>query len=501
MYGYADPIGRYAILLIAAAMGMGGIYSMAPRWRTFAAFVSGITAPMVLAMLLFGRSGGGVLVALSLFYWGFTVLAARTLSHTLVTSLRLRYENAELISELAAQRDAARTADSAKTRFLAAASHDLRQPLNALSLYLHTLRNEPLSEQAQRVVDQAQRSSVSLASMFNGMMDAFRLEHGDIEPQWAQTRVWPLLERLHDELLPLAQQRGLELRLLGARDAQAWLVRWDEGLVERMVRNLVDNALRHTEAGGVALVLRRRGGAVRLQVLDTGLGMDESSLAYLMRPYDRVQTRRGPVSSRGGTGLGLAIVEHIARLCDVPWGVRSRLGRGTAVSMELPWVGIAAVPAEPSPAIGRGALAGVPWVGVAEDDPASLDALTQVLAKRGWLVVQARDARTFRDAVLARSSPPFALLSDWRLGTDDGLALLEVLRDEYIEPPNCVLFSGEWSRNLELACERAGVHYLPKPILPSALIRVMELPPRNADADSSADDALAQAAPSAPVRA
>lgn len=355
-------------------------------------------------------------------------------------AVRRRQAAEEEQRRLAELNTALQQANQAKARFLAAASHDLRQPMHALALQSANLRaalNGPqgiaaASAAAQRLED----SVLALSAMFDALLDISMIESGGLATHRRAVTLRGLLLRLVEDHQAQADARGLRLALRLPASAAAVAVDTDPALLETMLRNLLSNALKYTRAGGVMLALRRRHGAAgqwRLQVIDTGIDP-----AWQQQVFDDFVQIDNPQRQRSqGLGLGLAIVRRLAALLGHPLRLRSVPGRGTCVSLGLQEAtGGDAGPgaAEPAPeAVGAlGALRGR-RVAVVEDDPDARRALVDLLTAWQIDTVAAGDAEALQQA-LARAGtagePPVeALITDLRLpGPQDGLALAGALR-------------------------------------------------------------------------
>ncbi len=357
-------------------------------------------------------------------------------------AVRRRQAAEEEQRRLAELNTALEQANQAKARFLAAASHDLRQPMHALALQSANLRaalNGPqgiaaASAAAQRLED----SVLALSAMFDALLDISMIESGGLVAHRRAVTLRGLLLRLVDDHQAQADARGLRLALRLPASATAVAVDTDPALLETMLRNLLSNALKYTRAGGVMLALRRRHGAPgqwRLQVIDTGIGIDP---AWQQQVFDDFVQIDNPQRQRSqGLGLGLSIVRRLAVLLAHPLRLRSVPGRGTCFSLGLQEAAVGEPgpgAAEPAPGpVGRsGALRGR-RVAVVEDDPDARQALVDLLTAWQLDTVAADDAEALQQA-LARAAtagePPIeALITDLRLpGPQDGLALAGALR-------------------------------------------------------------------------
>lgn len=342
-------------------------------------------------------------------------------------------------------REQALAAAQARSSFLQAASHDLRQPLHALALYLNLLGDEPERGRDPTFMAQLQHSAAALQGLFDALLDIGRLEGGQVEPAPRAVDLLPLLRGLLDESRALAQRKGL--RLIGQL-APATVVT-DPLLLERVLRNLLVNALRHTPRGWVALRAVRRGDRLRLTVIDSGPGLAKAQRARLLgqdAPAAGPGPMGGPDGGRGGAGLGLSIVQELARRLGHPLALRSRLGRGSAVSLSLPLAG-AAGPAHAEPALPAAAPAWTAgWVLLLDDDAEVRAATAARLRAWGAPVVEAAslaEARARLAQAQAEGRPPGLALLDWRLPDGLGGELLAALHDPAGRPLPRVWVSAE----------------------------------------------------------
>ena len=332
-------------------------------------------------------------------------------------------------------RRVAEQADAAKSRFLAAASHDLRQPLQSLTL-IHGLMRRPGAD-ATRLGALLDRTLASMTDMLETLLDVNRIEVGDVRPDVGSVPVGPLLSRLAEELGPLAEERGLELRVRACPHS----VRSDPRLLEQMLRNLLSNALKYTARGGVLLGWRRRGGWLRIEVWDTGPGIAANEVEEIFEPY-RKAAHNARARERG-LGLGLAIVRRLGELLDHGVAVRSRPGRGSVFS-----VAAAMAPALPAPA--RPALPQPPRdrplgrVLVVEDEPDLGELLATMLRAEGHTVDLAQTPAEARRFAADPATRPDVLLSDYDLRDEvDGLRLAAELAAARGAPLPAVILTGD----------------------------------------------------------
>ena len=229
--------------------------------------------------------------------------------------------------ELFRAKDAAEAANVAKTRFLAAASHDLRQPLQALGMFVTVLAERNADIAQSGLISRIQDSVLALEGLLNSLLDVSKLEAGLVVPQKGDFSSLPVMQRLASEFEPLCQAEGLELTVIPSTQ----MVRSDPALLERILRNLLNNAVRYTNTGRILFGCRRVGSMLRFEVWDTGIGIPTGELKNIFREFHQVGNLGR--DRRQGLGLGLAIVERLAQLLDHRITVRSVEGRGSVFSV------------------------------------------------------------------------------------------------------------------------------------------------------------------------
>ena len=357
----------------------------------------------------------------------------------------------------------AERANLGKTEFLSAASHDLLQPLNVARLALDALAEPGHDGQNAALLKLVDRSLEAAEGLLSTLLEMSRIDAGALSAEVADVAIDPLLQYLSDAYALKAEEAQLRLRVVPC----AAVVRTDLRLLERILRNLLSNALRYTRRGGVLVGCRRRGAALRVEVWDTGPGIPRDRLEDVFKEFLRLDAPDAPA---GGMGLGLAIVDRLARVLGAPVTVRSREGRGSVFSIDLPLGDDARVRARTVSGPARRAansLAGTTVV-VLDNGRASLHDLA--LQLRGW-GVHALEAGSARDAVTLAahaSRRPSALLAD-DLDADGQSCrtAIERIRAELGEALPAVLFAQHGAEHR--GASDAGYWYLSKPIRPERL--------------------------------
>lgn len=385
-----------------------------------------------------------------------------------VTQEELMARVTEATLDLLREKEAAEHATVAKSHFLAAASHDLRQPLHALGLFVSGLAQSDAAKYEPELVGHIQSAVDTLQNLLDAILDISRLDGGNVIPEMGDFALGQVLDRLARDLSVLAEQKGLHLKV---RTTRIW-VHSDQKLVERILLNLVGNALRYTRAGGVLVSCRSRRGKVRIEVWDTGEGIPESAREEIFDEY--VQLGNSERDHAKGLGLGLAICRRLADLLDIPMGVRSRPGRGSVFWIELtvtPGVAPALPLAVETPAAETASDHAriVGTVLVVDDDPMVRAGMEQAIIGWGGRVLLAANRGDALRCCLASPLLPDLAICNFRLPDRvSGIDLAEELQREF-GPMSILLVSADASDEAQAAARGAGFPLLKKPVPPGRL--------------------------------
>ena len=373
-----------------------------------------------------------------------------------------------LNQQLREARDAAEAANLSKDKYLAAASHDLLQPLNAARLLLSTLRERQLPASERQLVERTHQALEGAENLLSDLLEISRLDQSAIRAEPESLNLDELLGPLASEFDSVARASGLQLR---ARIPDL-RVRTDAHLVSRILRNFLSNACRYTQHGGVLLAARRRGDSVRLEVWDTGRGIPADQLQAIFREFNQLDV--GRAAERQGVGLGLAIVDRIAGLLGCSVQVRSTLGRGSLFAIEIPLAGDLPVhqPTSSTPRPGIGDPLPGRRLLVIDNEEAILYSMSALLGQWGCEVLTATD---FETAVAALDSEaPDIIVADYHL--DYGLTGCEVvkaLREKYAISIPAVMITADRSDECRRALQRLDIPLLNKPVRPGKLRAVL----------------------------
>lgn len=438
---------------------------------SFAAFPPAAAIAQVLLVLPFAARnfmlGEGLASVYGLFalcLFGVNLYYSHVTYRTLQDSVRLRFENEALVEQLKIERDRAETANLAKSKFLAAASHDLRQPLHALGLFLDSLDRStvpsPVSQQQATVLGHARVASVAASEMLTTLLDYSRLDAGVVKAQVEPFAVQPLLRSLEQEFGVQADAACLVYR---TRETTAAALA-DKALVDLVMRNFISNALRYTHEGGVLVACRPRAGRLSLEVWDTGSGIAPEHLEDIFKEFH--QLGNSERDRRKGLGLGLAIAQRLVREMRVEMEVCSRVGRGSVFRLWLPvWSG-ALDDEAPSPAATDHGLAGR-RVLVIDDDEAVRQGMQSLLESWDCHCICAESAADALERLRGArpQGEPDVIVTDFRLRNGEtGKQALQVLRDYLQRPVPAIIMTGDTSPQRLRDAQSTAALLLHKPV-------------------------------------
>ena len=454
-----------ALLLIFAVTGgaVGSFGSYPPAFFTF------FTAVSIVPIVWLFAQGDGLHITIGvLFVLWFMAVAeqARRAGNQFAESIRLRLERANLVEDLRREKLLAEEANVAKSRFLAAASHDLRQPVHALSVLVGALRSHQMDVKARGLLDHIDGSVRALSGLFGGLLDISRLDAGIVEVHRTSFAIQPLIERVCRDYDAPAAEKGLELRRRPTPD----FVFTDPMLFERIVRNIVVNAVTHTDHGKILVGCRRRGPLLHVQVWDTGRGIPEEEQERIFQEFYQIGN---PERDRTrGVGLGLAIVRRLTTLLDHQLMMKSRVGKGTCFVVEVPRTSAPAqVDQGERAAAAQSAAPSSGLILVIDDEGAIQTAMQSLLESWGYSVIAAGSYAEMLQKVANCRDRPGLIICDYRLRDNEtGSTVIERLRNEYNESIPGMLITGDTAPDRIKEAQASGYLLLHKPV-PNEVLR------------------------------
>jgi signal transduction histidine kinase/ActR/RegA family two-component response regulator len=430
---------------------------------------------VLLTSVPFFLEGDSVHVTLGAMLFVFVAAATHFtygISRTIARAIALRFENIDLIDELRNQhqvaeqaRDAAEEANVAKSRFLAAAGHDLRQPLHALGFFVDALQEQSLPADGRAIVANIRRSVDVMEVLFNSLLDVSRLDAGIVRPRVATIALAPLMDRVRLEYEAAASQKGLSLRVA----SNSLFVRSDPVLLERIMRNLVANAVRYTDRGKIVLGARRSAASIRIEVWDSGRGIPKDKHREIFQEFRQLDNPQR--DRRKGLGLGLAIVERLVKLLNHPLELRSQLGKGSMFAVTVPRGRREDfVPGEADGQIFVDRDVANSLILVVDDEPDVRESMLALLGRWRCEVVAAESCEEMLQKLISVQRMPDLIVSDYRLkGGENGIDVVARLREEFNAQVPALLITGETGIEQLREAEESGLHVLHKPLNPSRL--------------------------------
>jgi len=457
---------QFMVLLTCAALAAGAITAFGTYLPSYYCNLFAMMVPNCIWSALYGDALHWTYAALSVLWMAVVAVLANSFSQLLVDSLKLQFANFDLASDLLRQKELADAANMAKSSFLAAASHDLRQPVHALGMFVGVLRDRPLDEASARLVRQIQNSVGALNNLFGAILDISRLDAGVIESRPRAFAIQPMLERICRDEMPEVDRKGIALRLV----ACGLSVHTDPVLLERVLRNLVSNAVRYTDRGRV-LIGCRRGPQLSIEVWDSGRGIPVDQQDLIFQEFYQIGNPER--DQRRGLGLGLAIVQRLTRILHTPLQMRSRVGKGSAfkLSVALTSSGEGAIEPirESAPAKHR-AL----FILVIDDEVAIREAMYALLTGWGHQVVVTGSCTEMLARAAAFTATPDLIISDYRLrDNEDGVVTIERLRSEFNSDIPAILITGDTAPDRIREATTSGCLLMHKPISNSRLREVI----------------------------
>jgi len=472
----------FALAIVLGIMSIGSIMMHAAYLPAHLAYLVPVIVPFSLRCiltfdLLYVAMGG-----CGLLFLPFNVLLARKIQSGLLESIHLRDRNQMLIHELIRQKELAEAAqtraeqaNAAKTRFFAAASHDLRQPVQALELFSATLEGELQDHPSRPLVGNIRAVGREFSDLLSALLDFSKIDAAAIQPMVRDFPVADLLRRMADDFVPQARAHGLRCDVVMS---SAW-VRSDPILLERIVRNFMSNAVKYTQQGRILLGCRRRGDSLRIEVHDTGIGIAEHQQQDIFNEF--VQIGNPERDRYKGLGLGLAIVDGLARLLQHPLTLRSQAQRGSMFAITVPLGRPGERLVDPSPAA-CGQSQGASILLIDDDQSIRLSA-TRLLENWGYTVVAAESAGAALDLMRSTGFLPDVMLVDYRLREGrNGVEAIRLIRAQCGRAVPAAILTGDTDPERLREARDSGHPLLHKPLaagkLRVLLANLLRLQPR-----------------------
>jgi signal transduction histidine kinase/CheY-like chemotaxis protein len=459
------------VYMITAAL-MGSMFAYSVHKATFYAFTLPIMIPSLTTALW----------SVDIFPWTFSVGMAtvyivvlgisKSFSQTFEDSVRLRFRNERLYQALANERDQSVAANVAKSKFIAVASHDLRQPMHAVNVYLDIVNADNFPEQDKLLLTKIKSSVTSLNSMFDSLLNISKLD-AHVTPINNRTfGLQELANTLRDLYETRTKNKGLTFKI-SCRDLN---ICGDKLLLQQIIGNLISNAIQYTEAGLIEVKLITQNDRLAIEVIDTGCGVEESEQQHIFGEFYRADRTR---SLHDGLGLGLSIVQRLCSLIGADVYLHSKLDEGSQFVVVTPYLvsssdeHIEITESSQKPLHTLRTLQGK-YIGVIEDNPIIVDAYRQTLANEGAYVYVLSEFESELEAQLESINRIDCILSDYRLSQTTGDMLIQKIRENYNEEIPAIIVTADTSPSHVNLFAKLNVQVLHKPISFQAVLQVIE---------------------------
>ena len=474
-FGDMSDLGHAAVSIILLAVATGSVISTAGYRRVFLAYAAPMLLPLAVGWAFSPQDPAEAAIhwglsMLVLIYLAFLVGVAKQQAAVFEDSCRIRFAEKKLNAQLQRALENESEAHRAKTHFLAAASHDLRQPIHSMNVLVAALSMRPLDERGQQITQLLANVNKTLAAQLDALLDISRLDAGTVEVAHRLQHLDRLVTEHFQLMENAARDRGLRCSLQVDGSVPVWT---DPGLLLRVISNLTDNAIKYNrQEGEVRLRVWREGDQACLSVADTGIGIAQAEQPKVFREFYQVDNVERDRTK--GLGLGLSIVQRLSALLDIQVALASPAGQGTEITLRMPLAARAGAPGAPAATTGEGSAGQAPSglrVLVVDDDAQVRQSMELLLTEVGCQVYLATG--TAQACEIARRHTLDVLLSDMRLlAGDDGLKVLQSVRALQPGLP-AVLITGETGPEQLRLAQGAGVPLLHKPVDLDALRSVL----------------------------
>lgn len=452
------------ILVVLAGMGAGSMPVLTAYLPTFFAYFLASMLPVCIMLFLSGQpihlSLGIMILAYIIFLSYFGIKA----NHTLKQSLMLRFENMDLVEQLREQKDEAEQANSAKSKFLAAASHDLRQPLYSLLLFTSVLDESIKQPKERKIVDQIKASVETLQNLFNALLDISQLDAGILKVEKTAFRLHPLFEKLDNDFHPQAREKGL--RFIWPTCSYAAYT--DPTLLAQILRNYISNAIRYTDHGEVKITCETDGKFIVINVIDTGIGIHTDEQQSIFEEFHQLSNPERDRSK--GLGLGLAIVQRTASLLGHSINIVSQPGKGSTFSITLEQANIGESEDRVTPEIENKIENDSTYIIVIDDEASVREGTQSLLNVWGCNVVTAADKNEAMAQLRQQNRSPDGIIADYRLRENQtGIEVIHAIHAEYNDKIPALIVTGDIAVENLREVNSSGFQVLHKPVPPAKL--------------------------------
>ena len=457
------------ILCILAGISMASLPSISCYLPLFLLYIPIAILPTGVALLYLGGATNNALAVIVLCYVVAQIYYAKELNKSFKETIALRFENSELIDALRIEKEVAEKANLAKSRFLAAASHDLRQPLYAIVLFMSALEKSNREEKNQQIINKINNSLSSMHNLFDALMDISKLDSGVMRVEKERIELAELIIGVINEFDLLASEKGLTL----SYQYESHTIHSDPNLLKQIISNLVSNAIRYTVEGGVRIEVHIENETLVLDVSDTGIGIASTQQEVIFEEFTQLHNPERDRSK--GIGLGLAIVKRTCALLGHPLQLKSEQGVGTTFSLQLPLakrshITLDLKDEQPKKESNQHDVKTLAAILVIDNEPDILEGTKILLEQWGLNTVCARSLFEAKEMLKSTQIIPSAIIADYRL--ESGLTGLdaaeEILTAYHLSIP-VLIVTGDIELEGDTRIVKKGFQLLSKPVMPAKL--------------------------------
>jgi signal transduction histidine kinase/CheY-like chemotaxis protein len=466
-FGAEDIFVLVYVCLLVAGLNTTGVTSLSPFWPSYVAFAMFSIVQLAISAYFLSGELGSVLGFMLLFLLVVNLVYCASTHKIIYDSVSMRFENVELINQLSAEKDRAEVANRAKSQFLAAASHDLRQPTHALGLFIATLkamtqREQLKNNEVENIADRLQTSLRNLSELLNALLQVSRLDAGVVVAEIRPIALQEILNNLANEFAGVANSAGLKLIL---RPTPLW-VKSDPLVLRRVLANFLSNAIRYNQKGRVVLGCRQRQDFVEIQVWDNGVGIAPDQISKIFEEFYQVDNAAR--NREQGMGLGLSIVQRLVNLLGARLNVRSAVGKGSMFSVRLP------IAAPMRMQNFREQVTEIPrknkTVLIIDDDLEVLSAVARLISEWGHTPISVSTREQALAAASAQSVSIDFILADYRLAANAiGADVIRAVIAQLDRAVPAAIITGDTSPDRIREASASGYRLLHKPLNPDSL--------------------------------
>lgn len=453
------------LLFVVVGIGAGSLPTLGMYLPSFFAFFPALIVPVGIRFFLVGEKFQNALGMMAIFYVIALSIMVLNINRSFKESLQLRFNNLDLIEQLRKQKEEAEHTNLAKSKFLAAASHDLRQPLHALTLFTSVLNDSNQTPENRKVVGQIDASVQALESLFNALLDISRLDAGIMQMDKQHFYLQSTLNRLKNDFTPEAQKKGVQLKI---PDCQHVVIS-DPTLLELILRNLVSNAIHYTEYGEVSIRCEPRVDKLLIRIRDTGIGIP---VVEQQRIFEEFHQLNNPERDRSkGLGLGLAIVKRTADLLKHDIDVESEYGKGSVFTISVERGNEASARHDATLLTPEPAIMDTPLLFIVIDDEQSVRAgMQERLRLWGYKVITAADQTQALDLIKQSDRIPDGIIADYRLRENrTGIEAIRAIQALHGQDIPALIITGDTAAEQLREVDESGIQILHKPVAPAKL--------------------------------